>query len=96
MVSQKPYVDSFTEFAVANEANLRHALIAACGGQNGREAAFEALAYGWEHWDRLQKMDNPVGYLYVVGRNLNRRRYRCSSKRHWTGRRTSSPPSPVL
>jgi DNA-directed RNA polymerase specialized sigma24 family protein len=35
--------------------------------------AVEALTYGWEHWERLQKMDNPVGYLYRVGRNLSRR-----------------------
>ena len=73
MVSQKPYVDSFTQFAVANEGKLRLALIAACGGERGREVAVEALAYGWEHWERLQKMDNPVGYLYRVGRNLSRR-----------------------
>lgn len=73
MVSQKPYVDSFTQFAVANERKLRLALIAACGGERGREVAVEALAYGWEHWERLQKMDNPVGYLYRVGRNLSRR-----------------------
>ena len=76
MVTQKPNVDSFTQFAVAIEANLRHALIAACGGDRGREVAVEALTYGWEHWERLQKMDNPVGYLYVVGRKLSRRRRR--------------------
>jgi DNA-directed RNA polymerase specialized sigma24 family protein len=74
MVSQKPDVDSFTQFAVANEARLRHALIATCGGEVGREVAAEALAYGWEHWERLRRMRNPVGYLYVVGRNLSRRR----------------------
>jgi RNA polymerase sigma factor (sigma-70 family) len=74
MVTQKPDIDSFTQFAAANEARLRHALIATCGGEVGREAAVEALAYGWEHWERLRKMDNPVGYLYVVGRNLSRRR----------------------
>ena len=74
MVSQKPYVDSFTQFATANEGKLRQALIATCGGQLGREAAVEALAYGWEHWERLRKMDNPVGYLYIVGRNQTRRR----------------------
>ncbi len=50
MVVQKPDVDSFTQFATANEAKLRHALIATCGGEVGREAAVEALAYGWEHW----------------------------------------------
>lgn len=73
MVTQKPDVDSFTHFATANEARLRHALIATCGGEAGREATVEALAYGWEHWERLRKMDNPLGYLYIVGRNLSRR-----------------------
>ncbi len=35
MVTQKPDVDSFTEFANANEARLRHALVATCGGEVG-------------------------------------------------------------
>jgi DNA-directed RNA polymerase specialized sigma24 family protein len=76
MVTEKPEVDSFTRFVVANESKLRHALIATCGGEVGREVAQEVLAYGWEHWERLQNMDNPVGYLYVMGRNLSRRRRR--------------------
>jgi RNA polymerase sigma factor (sigma-70 family) len=73
MVSQKPEVDSFTHFAMENEARLRQALMATCGGELGREAAVDALSYGWEHWERLRNMDNPVGYLYTVGRNLSRR-----------------------
>ena len=75
MVTEKPEVDSFTRFVVANEAKLRHALIATCGG-GGRQIAQEVLAYGWEHWGRLQGMENPVGYLYAMGRNLSRRRRR--------------------
>ena len=73
---QTPQVrsDSFTEFVAQNEAPLRHALIAACGGEAGRDAACDALAYGWEHWDRVQDMENPVGYLFKVGRNRARRR----------------------
>jgi DNA-directed RNA polymerase specialized sigma24 family protein len=43
-------------------------LAAAVGQQRGAEATAEALAYGWEHWDRLEAMDNPCGYLYRVGR----------------------------
>jgi DNA-directed RNA polymerase specialized sigma24 family protein len=74
VVTEKPTVDSFTQFVVANESKLRQALIAACGGEVGREVAQEALAYGWEHWERLADMENPVGYLYRVGRNLSRRR----------------------
>jgi RNA polymerase sigma factor (sigma-70 family) len=62
-------VDSFTEFVSANEANVRRALTASFGSENGREAAAEAFAYAWEHWDRIRMMANPSGYLYRVGRN---------------------------
>jgi len=44
------------------------------GQQWGREATAEALAYGWEHWERVQEMENPIGYLYKVGRSRVRRR----------------------
>ena len=62
-------VDSFTVFVGAHEASLRHALTAALGWDVGRDAAAEALAYGWEHWDRVSVLENPAGYLYRVGRN---------------------------
>lgn len=74
MITQEPEVDSFTRFMVAHEPKLRQALMATCGGEVGREVAQDALVYGWENWERLQKMENPVGYLYRVGRNLSRRR----------------------
>ena len=38
----------------------------------GREAAAEALAYGWQHWDRVGAMSNPSGYLFRVGQNTAR------------------------
>lgn len=66
-------VDAFTVFVDAHEAGLRSALTAALGWDLGREAAAEALAYGWENWDRVSRLDNPVGYLYRVGRNKGRR-----------------------
>jgi DNA-directed RNA polymerase specialized sigma24 family protein len=50
-----------------------HALTAAFGPELGREGAAEALAYGWEHWDRIGEMKNPAGYLYQVGRDHARR-----------------------
>jgi RNA polymerase sigma factor (sigma-70 family) len=76
MVAQQSSVDSFTEFVVAYETRLRQALIAACGGERGRDAACDALSYGWEHWDRVRPMDNPVGYLYKVGLDRARREFR--------------------
>ena len=51
-------------------------MTAAFGIDRGREAAADALAYAWEHWDRVAGMANPAGYLYVVGRDRHRRRFR--------------------
>lgn len=56
------------------EQRLRRAYIAAFGVERAAEATAEALAWGWEHRDRLEGMDNPVGYLYRVGRSRSRRR----------------------
>ena len=73
MLLDETKADSFTEFVVGTETRLRHALTAAFGLERGREGAAEALAYGWEHWDRVGKMENPAGYLYQVGRDHARR-----------------------
>ena len=73
MVVQDSAVDSFAEFVTAHERKLRHALISLLGGQLGHDATAEALEYGWEHWDRVRAMENPVGYLYKVGRSCGRR-----------------------
>jgi RNA polymerase sigma-70 factor (ECF subfamily) len=64
----------FEAFVERVELKLRVALIAAFGQEIGRDAAAEALAYGWEHWDDISAMENPVGYLYRVGRTSQRRR----------------------
>ena len=69
-------VEAFTEFVETHEFGLRMALTAALGSDVGREAAAEALAYGWEHWDRVSAMGNPAGYLYRVGRSWGGRRHR--------------------
>lgn len=65
---------AFTAFVEEVEARLRYALVAAVGRERGREAAAEALAYAWEHWERVASMENPAGYLYKVGRSHARRR----------------------
>ncbi len=54
------------------EPRLRHSLIPSVGLDAATEATAEALAYGWEHWDRLRHMDNPAGYLYRVARTKAR------------------------
>jgi RNA polymerase sigma-70 factor (ECF subfamily) len=66
-------VSMFENFVCATEPRLREALSAALGTDAGREATAEALAYAWEHWDRVGAMENPAGYLYLLGRRRGRR-----------------------
>lgn len=67
---------SFEVFLADFEAGLRHALIGLFGPDDGRDAAAQALLYGWEHWARVGDMDNPAGYLFRVGQNWGRRNRR--------------------
>ena len=69
-------IDGFEAFVAAHERRLRQALTASFGIDRGREAAADAFAYAWENWDRVAGMANPAGYLYVVGRDRHRRRFR--------------------
>jgi DNA-directed RNA polymerase specialized sigma24 family protein len=60
-------VTGFEAFFADAEPRLRRALVARYGHHRGREATADALAWGFEHWDRLRAMENPSGYLYRVG-----------------------------
>ena len=86
----------FAEFVAAVEAPLRRALVAAYGPDLGGEAAADALAYAWEHLERLSAMDNPVGYLWRVGqtsvRRATRRRWR---EQPWPGPTKDPRTSPA-
>lgn len=73
MQADQTRVDSFTRFVAAAEADVRRALTAAYGNEAGREAAADAFAYAWQHWDRISEMDNPRGYIYRVGYNAGKR-----------------------
>ena len=61
--------ESFTAFVKETEPLLRRALVAAFGQDRGVEATAVALAYAFEHWERIENMENPAGYLYRVGRS---------------------------
>jgi RNA polymerase sigma-70 factor (ECF subfamily) len=67
--------ESFCRFVEERGRRLQHGLVSALGREVGAEAASEALAYGWEHWDRVGAMDNPAGFLFAVGRNWGRRQF---------------------
>lgn len=63
----------FDDFVKTDGARLHRALVAAYGPADGGDAAQSALGYGWQHWDRVESMDNPAGYLYRVGQSAVRR-----------------------
>lgn len=67
---------TYEAFVERNGARLRAGLVAAYGPQVGADAAAEALAYGFEHWERVGPMENPAGYLYRVGQTAARREFR--------------------
>lgn len=73
VVSTEQTAAAFTEFFSQTEPILRHALVASCGPEVGREATADAFEYAWSHWDRVGAMEHPVGYLYRVGRSAARK-----------------------
>ena len=64
----------FDAFVKATEPRLSRALAAAYGFEDGQDATAEALAYAFEHWERLQHIANLPGYLFRVGQTRGRRR----------------------
>src|SRR5262245_48084251 len=68
----KAAAKAFAAFVAAVEPRLRRAYIGWCGVDDAHDATAEALAYAWEHWDEVQTMDNPAGYLYRVGQTRSR------------------------
>jgi DNA-directed RNA polymerase specialized sigma24 family protein len=66
--------EGFRSIAEEAEPRLRRAFILAYGPERGREATAEALAYGWEHWPKVQSMNNPYGYRFRVGQSRTRSR----------------------
>ena len=66
----------FADFVVSAEPRLRLALGSAFGFDVGEEATAEAMAFAWEHWDRVLASANPIGYVFAVGRNTIHRSLR--------------------
>ena len=80
---------TFEEFVATVGRQVRAGLVAANGAHAGADAAAEAMAYAWEHWDRMQAMENPAGYLFRVGQSAARRQRRQAS----TDRLFPPPPA---
>jgi RNA polymerase sigma factor (sigma-70 family) len=66
----------FHDLTSTGQQHLRRALTARYGLAVGAEVCADAMAYAWEHRDRLAAMANPVGYLYRVGQTAARRHHR--------------------
>lgn len=69
----RPARSEFAVFVREVEPRLLQALVSAYGPRDGREATVDALSWAWEHWDRLGRIDNKLGYLYRVGQSATRR-----------------------
>ncbi|MGI8755862.1 MAG: RNA polymerase sigma factor [Acidimicrobiales bacterium] len=74
--------ERFTSFCAEVEPRLRRALVAAYGPDLGSDAAADAFAWAWEHFDRVDDMANPAGYLWRVGQTSVRTAAR---RRPWPG-----------
>jgi len=62
----------FAAFVLVVEPRLRRALAGSVGVDDAADAVAEALTYAWQHWDRVQGLENPAGYLYRVARSSAR------------------------
>jgi DNA-directed RNA polymerase specialized sigma24 family protein len=71
--TSEPEAPAFEDFFTRVEPRLRAALTSLYGADMGREATAEAMAWSFEHWDRVKRMEHPVSYLYRVGQSRTRR-----------------------
>lgn len=65
-------MDPFDELVAEVRPRLARAFAAAYGVERGQEALAEALAWAWEHRDRVLSLENPGGYLFRVGQSRSR------------------------
>ena len=66
--------DEFEVFWREAEPRLRRAFAGSHGPDLAADAVDEALAWAWEHWGRVQVMENAIGFLYRVGQSRSRPR----------------------
>lgn len=67
---------SFTDLVTTAEPRLRRVLVAHHGPDIGPDLCAEVMAWAWENRERLDHLDNPLGYLYRVAQSRSRRYHR--------------------
>src|SRR5262245_59781662 len=71
---------SFEAFVVENQSRLFGSLCLMTGSRHeAEEITQEALVRVLERWDRVRRLDDPTGYLFVTAMNVFRRRMRRAS-----------------
>lgn len=66
--------ERFERFVLDVEPQLRRALAGHLAEGTVADAVAAALAYAWEHRERVLAMERPAGYLYRVAQTSVRRR----------------------
>jgi RNA polymerase sigma factor (sigma-70 family) len=79
----------FEQFASEKQRPFLDAMVARFGPQLGADAAASAMAYAWEHWDRVGAMERPLAYLFRVAQSSLRPQWR------WLLQRSHAFPSEI-
>jgi len=91
-------VPAFEAFYVANERRLFRALYVVIGDRDEAEDVMQtAFCKVWERWDRIARLDDPVGYLFRTAFNTHRsaaRRSMRAARRLVGWIAEESPPEP--
>jgi len=70
-------IRDFEEFYTANRGRLFTALCLVTGNRHeAEEITQDAFLQVFERWDRVSEMDDPEGYVFRVGMNQFRNRYK--------------------
>jgi RNA polymerase sigma-70 factor, ECF subfamily len=91
----KTTVPGFEAFYLANERRLFRALYVMTGDRHEAEDVMQtAFCKVWERWDRVARLDDPVGYLFRTAFNSHRSAARRSMRaaRRLVSRRDEAPP----